>query len=174
MRARARTIKIKPADIAKQLGISTSALRHYEDWGIVPKVERGENGYRRYSEQHVAYFHCIRAMSPGFGMDTTKAVMRKLIAGEVNDALWLVSAAQASLHSRKQKADKTIQVLDTDALEPVDRLGRPQRMTIGEVSAETSIPASAIRHWEKKGSSSWNAIRTTATGISAPRKCAAS
>jgi len=40
-------------------------------------------------------------------------------------------------------ADTTIQVLDTDALEPVDRKGRPKRMTIGEASAETSIPASA-------------------------------
>lgn len=142
---------IKPADIAKRLGISTSSLRHYEDWGIVPKVGRGLNGYRRYSERHVAYFECIRAMCPGFGMDATKAIMRCLVAGKPDEALWLVSAAQASLHARKQMADKTIQVLDTDALEPVDRKGRPKRMSIGEASAETSIPASAIRHWEKMG-----------------------
>lgn len=142
---------IRPADIANRLGISTSALRYYEEWGIVPTVERGENGYRRYTQRHVAYFECVRAMSPGFGMDATKAVMRCLVAGKTDEALWRVSAEQASLHARKQMADQTIQVLDTDALDPVDRRGRPKRMTIGEASAKTSIPASAIRHWEKMG-----------------------
>jgi len=61
-------LTVRPIDIARKLNISTSALRHYEDWGIIPPVERGANGYRVYTEVHVAYFECIRAMNAGFGM----------------------------------------------------------------------------------------------------------
>lgn len=50
---------IRPIDIARRLNISTNALRHYEDWGIIPPVERGTNGYRIYTAEHVAYFECM-------------------------------------------------------------------------------------------------------------------
>ncbi len=65
---------IRPIDIANKLGVSTSALRHYESWGIVPPVERAANGYRMYTEEHVAYFECIRSMAPGFGIQLTSRV----------------------------------------------------------------------------------------------------
>ncbi|XID94873.1 MerR family DNA-binding transcriptional regulator [Paenibacillaceae bacterium WGS1546] len=144
-------LALRPIDIAKKLNISTSALRHYEDWGIIPRVERGANGYRIYTELHVAYFECIRAMSPGFGMDLTSNVLRKIINDEIDEALWTVNEAQASLQKDKLMAEKTISVLDTKQLENLDARGRRRWMSIGEVSKETSIPASAIRHWEKMG-----------------------
>ncbi|MFC4600815.1 MerR family transcriptional regulator [Cohnella hongkongensis] len=144
-------LALRPIDIAKKLNISTSALRHYEDWGIIPPVERGANGYRIYTERHVAYFECIRAMSPGFGMDLTSNVLRKIINDEIDEALWTVNEAQASLQKDKLMAEKTISVLDTKQLENLDARGRRRWMSIGEVSRETSIPTSAIRHWEKMG-----------------------
>ncbi|MGZ7444178.1 MerR family DNA-binding transcriptional regulator [Paenibacillus sp. TH7-28] len=144
-------MNIRPIDIAKKLKISTSALRHYEDWGIIPAVERGLNGYRVYTELHVAYFECLRAMSLGFGMDTTKAVLKKLLKKEVDEALWMVNAAQAELHKERLKAEKTIQILDTKELDHLDTRGKKRWMTIGEIAKETMIPASAIRHWEKRG-----------------------
>lgn len=144
-------MKVRPIDIAKRLNISTSALRHYENWGILPPVERGINGYRIYTPIHIAYFECIRAMSPGFGVDTTVKVLRKLLHKEIDDALWIVNEAQASLHREKGMAEKTIKVLDSKELDNLDARGRRRWMTIGEVSKETSVPASAIRHWEKMG-----------------------
>lgn len=142
---------VKPADIARRLNISTSALRHYEQWGIVPPVKREANGYRSYTEKHIAYFECIRAMGPGFGMAVTRDVLGNMAAGRTDEALWLASAAQAALYRKKQMAEKTIQVLDSAALDNVDHRGRLRWMTVGEAAKETSIPASAIRHWEKMG-----------------------
>ncbi len=142
---------IRPIDIAKRLQISTSALRNYEEFGIVPPVQRGDNGYRLYTEVHVAYFECICAMSPGFGMGTTSDVMRLLIRGEIDDALWQVNDAMAALQHEKAMAEQTIRVLDTKELENLDARGRRKWMTIGEVSKETGLPPSAIRHWEKMG-----------------------
>lgn len=142
---------IRPIDIARKLSISTSTLRHYEEWGIVPPVERGENGYRIYTADHVAYFECIRYMLPGYGMELTAEAMRMLQRGEVQDVLWMVKEAQARLHQDKVTADKTIELLESEALDRLDSKGKRKWMTIGEVSLETGIPSSAIRHWEKSG-----------------------
>jgi len=48
-------------------------------------------------------------------------------------------------------AEKTVQVLDAVELDQMDTTKIKRGLTIGEVSKETSIPASAIRHWEKMG-----------------------
>ncbi len=142
---------MKPIEIARKLNISTSALRHYESWGIIPPVERAQNGYRIYTELHLAYFECIRAMAPGFGFELTSKVLKMILLKQVDDALWLVNEAQASLHHDKKTAEKTIQVLETEELEELDSGRKRKWMTIGEVSAETDISSSAIRHWEIMG-----------------------
>ncbi len=142
---------IKPIDIARRLKISTSALRHYESWGILPPIERAANGYRIYTEEHVAYFECIRAMQPGFGYSLTSDVMRKLIDQDINAALWMVNERQASLHQDKLIAEKTIQVLESTELNEDSVSDKKPRMTIGQASRETGIPSSAIRHWDKMG-----------------------
>lgn len=142
---------IRPIEIARKLGISTSALRHYESWGIVPPAARTASGYRIYTEEHAAYFECIRAMFPGFGVDVTKKVMKKLQEKELDEALWIINEVQARLHHDKTLAERTIRILETEQLEDADTHGRKDKMTIGEVAAETGVEATAIRHWEKEG-----------------------
>jgi DNA-binding transcriptional MerR regulator len=142
---------VRPIDIARKLKISTTALRHYESWRIIPPVERGANGYRIYTEEHIAYFECIRAMNEGFGMMVTKNVLWKLLDGKIDEALWLMNGSQASLHRDKTIAEKTIRALETDEIDLLHPSGKRKWMTIGEVSEETTIPSSAIRHWEKMG-----------------------
>lgn len=144
-------MEYRPIEIAKKLKISTSALRHYESWGIVPPPERKPNGYRIYTEEHLAYFECIRAMYPYFDMGLIKNVLKMIQNKELDAALWLVCRAKASLYEDKLMAEKTIKILDTQELEELDSRGRSKWLTIGEVTAETAVPGSAIRHWEKMG-----------------------
>jgi DNA-binding transcriptional MerR regulator len=92
---------LRPAEIANQLGISTSSLRNYEAKGIVPPANRASNGYRVYTKEHAAYFACIVAMSPGFGMEITSAVLTHLQRRELGPALWLINDAQAATHEDK-------------------------------------------------------------------------
>mgnify|MGYP001251316374 CR=1 FL=1 len=143
--------KLKPIEIARQLWISTSALRHYESWGIVPPPERAANGYRIYTEEHAAYFACIRAMLPGFGMDVVKETMKRIRQQETDDALWIVNECQARLHRDKKIAEQTIELLDTEGLGQADSAVGNDWMTIGEIAKMAEVPASAIRHWEKEG-----------------------
>lgn len=67
--------------IATKSNISTSALKHYEAWGLIPTVERASNGYRIYTQEHESYFQCIRALKSGFGMDLVKEVMPRIVKG---------------------------------------------------------------------------------------------
>ncbi len=111
---------MRPIDIARRLNISTSTLRNYESLGLVPPVPRAANGYRVYTEEHVAYFECIRAMIPGFGIPITREVVRKLQKQEVDEALWLVNEQQALLHREKVLTEKTIRLLETDELDKLE------------------------------------------------------
>ncbi|MBD0381212.1 MerR family DNA-binding transcriptional regulator [Paenibacillus sedimenti] len=142
---------MRPIDIAKKLNISTSALRNYEAQGMVPPTKRSSTGYRIYTEEHIAYFECIIAMSPWFGMELTSEVLRKIQLKDVDSALWMVNEMQANLHRDKTLAEKTIQLFETQELDPLVSNRQKEWMTIGEVSAATAIPSSAIRHWEKVG-----------------------
>ncbi|MFS0558685.1 MerR family DNA-binding transcriptional regulator [Brevibacillus sp. 179-C9.3 HS] len=144
---------MRPIDIARKLKISTSALRNYEEKGLVPPACRSASGYRMYTKEHVAYFECIQAMSPGFGMEATTEVLRLIQAGQVDAALWRVNEIQTNLQQDKQLAVRNMQML-TDTGATVDKAesgNSDEWMTIGEVSALTALPSSTIRHWEKVG-----------------------
>jgi DNA-binding transcriptional MerR regulator len=135
--------KIRPIDIAKKLNISTSSLRSYEERGIVPKPERSSTGYRIYTEEHAAYFECIAAMSPGFGMDITAAVLKKVQRNELDAALWIINKAQVANYEDKIMIERVNTHLEN--------LTHEHSMTTGEVSLQTNIPPSTLRYWEKEG-----------------------
>lgn len=145
---------MKGIEIAKKLNISTSALRHYESWGLIPKVERAKNGYRIYTKEHEAYFQCIRALNAGFGMDLVKRVMPLIINGKIHDALWLINKSQVDLYTEKETVKKTVEILDSKDLTKLDDIKKQRDkdyFTIGEVAKEANVSASSIRHWEKEG-----------------------
>ncbi|MFE5317994.1 MerR family transcriptional regulator [Paenibacillus sp. NPDC056579] len=142
---------IRPIDIARKLHISTNTLRHYEEWGIVPPVERGPNGYRIYTELHVAYFECIRVLNDGIGMQKTAQMMKLTLQGRTDEALWILSQCQAELYQDKLIAEKAVQALETEDTNLLPAKKGKKGLTIGEISVQTMIPTTAIRHWEKAG-----------------------
>ena len=141
----------KPVDIARALHISTSALRHYESWGVVPAPDRDMNGYRLYTDVHLAYFRCLRAMFPGFGVGLTCTVLKHIQHEEVDEAFWLVNEEQANLHQEKVVANQLLTVLEQIDLPTIGNKTFKSPMTIGEAAEYTGVAASAIRHWEKEG-----------------------
>lgn len=141
----------RPVEIARELRISTSALRHYESWGVVPAPERAANGYRLYTRTHLSYFRCLRAMFPGFGVKVTCDVLRFIQERDIDTAFWLVNKEQAILHHEKAAADQALAMLDSLELPPMPNRKLKRRMTIGEIAAFTGSTPSAIRHWEKEG-----------------------
>jgi DNA-binding transcriptional MerR regulator len=141
----------KPIEIARELHISTSALRHYEAWGVVPAPARAANGYRLYTKVHLAYFRCLRSMFTGFGTTVTCEVLRRIQNADMDSAFWLVNQEQAALQHEKAVADQTLALLQDPTLLFNENKRLKNHMNIGEAAALTDVQASAIRHWEKEG-----------------------
>ncbi|MDF1508954.1 MerR family DNA-binding transcriptional regulator [Robertmurraya sp. DFI.2.37] len=142
---------MKGIDIARLCHVSTSTLKHYEEWGLVPEVPRSNNGYREYSNIHAAYFQCIVKMNIGFGMKFVREVMPMLQNGETIQVLWRINEAQTVLQKERRQAEQVVEMLEVEEVEWFERSRKKKAYyTIGEVAEIAGIAPSAIRHWEKE------------------------
>ena len=67
---------MRVGELAKATGISVSALRHYDEVGLLVPCERSDAGYRLYSPEDVQRLFRVRALRRlGFGLDQTAAVL---------------------------------------------------------------------------------------------------
>ncbi len=58
------------SDVAKKTGLTSKAIRFYEEKGLVTPPLRSENGYRSYSQQHLNELTLLRqARQVGFNLE---------------------------------------------------------------------------------------------------------
>ncbi|WLI79004.1 Cu(I)-responsive transcriptional regulator [Kosakonia sp. H02] len=58
------------SDVAKRTGLTSKAIRFYEEKGLVTPPLRSENGYRSYSQQHLNELTLLRqARQVGFNLE---------------------------------------------------------------------------------------------------------
>ena len=66
---------MKIGELAAATGIATSAIRFYEQSGLLPAAQRAGNGYRSYSEDAVDRLRFIQvAQALGFTLDTLRSL----------------------------------------------------------------------------------------------------
>ncbi|MDI2142551.1 MULTISPECIES: MerR family transcriptional regulator [unclassified Pseudomonas] len=74
---------MKIGELAQQSGLSASSIRFYEAQGLIPKVERLGNGYRRYPPQVLQTLNIIRsAQQAGFSLEELKQLLPAAGTGE--------------------------------------------------------------------------------------------
>ncbi len=62
--------------LAEKSGVSPKTIRYYEEVGLLPEPQRGENGYRRYEDRAVHVLRFVgRAREMGFSMEATKELL---------------------------------------------------------------------------------------------------
>lgn len=67
---------MKIGELAERSGIASSAIRYYEQQGLLPKASRSANGYRVYSEASLERLHLIQiGQNLGFALDTIRGVL---------------------------------------------------------------------------------------------------
>lgn len=144
-------MSIRPIDIARRLGISTTTLRTYEELGLIPPVSRSKSGYRVFTNEHLAYYICIREMIVGFGLSNISKILKEVMAHNIDTALWMVNKHQVDLHGDKMISEKIMENLIYKSKSKVD-MNTPYRlMTIHDISRETGVPSTTIRYWDKVG-----------------------
>lgn len=68
---------IRSSELAKQSGVSTDTLRHYERKGLIPPPRRSQNGYREYPAQTLDRVLLVRrALAVGFTLTELADILR--------------------------------------------------------------------------------------------------
>jgi MerR family copper efflux transcriptional regulator len=64
------------SDVAKKTGLTSKAIRFYEEKGLVTAPLRSENGYRSYSAKHIEELTLLRqARQVGFTLDECRELV---------------------------------------------------------------------------------------------------
>lgn len=67
--------KMKIGELAERSGLAASAIRYYEQAGLLPKAARGANGYRVYAETALERLHLIQiGQNLGFTLEAIRSV----------------------------------------------------------------------------------------------------
>ncbi|MEU5839030.1 TioE family transcriptional regulator [Streptomyces diacarni] len=89
--------RLRPVDLARGHGLSTQAVRNYEEAGILPAADRTPHGYRTYTPLHARALRAFLALLPGHGHRTAASIMRAVNAGAVDEAFRLIDESHAQL-----------------------------------------------------------------------------
>jgi MerR family transcriptional regulator, copper efflux regulator len=72
------TEHFSPKELAREAGVSTDTLRHYERKKVLPAPRRLINGYRRYPREALARVRLVRrALAVGFTLDELASILRE-------------------------------------------------------------------------------------------------
>lgn len=145
-------ITLRPADLAREHGLSTQAVRNYERDGFIPPAERTRSGYRIYTEVHAAALRAFLALIPGYGHSLSGQIMNALHNDELNDVLMIIDRGHSQLLHDRSTLDAVRKAVDhltaeSDAAPAVD----PATRTIGELAHQLRVTPATLRKWEAAG-----------------------
>jgi len=67
------------SDMAKKTGLTSKAIRFYEEKGLVTPPQRSDNGYRSYTDKHLEELTLLRqARQVGFNLDECREMISLL------------------------------------------------------------------------------------------------
>jgi DNA-binding transcriptional MerR regulator len=94
--------------LAAATGTSPDTLRYYEKEGLIEPPRRGDNGYRRYDDSHVARVRFVRsAQALGFSLAEIREIVPRLVAGTFGRA-----EIEARLNAKLDEIDAHIRQLE--------------------------------------------------------------
>ncbi|RSN55283.1 MerR family transcriptional regulator [Amycolatopsis sp. WAC 04182] len=139
--------RLRPVDLAREHGLSTQAVRNYEDDRILPAAERGPQGYRTYTPLHAQALRAFLALVPGHGHATAASIMRAVNQDAVEEALRLVDESHAQLLDDRRTLQAVAAALRD--LEPVAQ--ERGDMFVGPLARKLGVRPATLREWERAG-----------------------
>ena len=145
---------LRTVDLARATSISSQAVRDYENKGLLPPVERHPNGFRRYTDRHLAALQAVRSLIlAGYSSASITKIMQSAHSGDLHSALPAIDAHHATLYEQRVQLDQSFaelaRVKFEDSGTPTGDVIRTWR--IAETSRRVGLPASTLRFWEEIG-----------------------
>ena len=139
--------RLRPVDLARAHGLSTQAIRNYEEAEILPAAARTPRGYRTYTPLHAQALHAFLALVPGHGHRTATLIMRAVNRGAAEDALRLLDESHVQLLDDR----RTLQAVET-ALRDLAPVPEERGDTfVGPLAGRLGIRPATLRKWERAG-----------------------
>ncbi|MFG2621357.1 MerR family transcriptional regulator [Streptomyces sp. NPDC048507] len=148
--------RLRPIDLAREHGLSTQAVRNYEDAGILPAAARTPHGYRSYTSAHAGALRAFLALLPGHGHRTAAAIMRAVHQDAADEAFRLIDESHAQLLEDR----RTLRAVE-DALRGLEAVAAPGPASasasasggtfIGPLAHGLGIKPATLRKWEDAG-----------------------
>ncbi|WP_344446733.1 TioE family transcriptional regulator [Kitasatospora nipponensis] len=89
--------RLRPIDLARGHGLSTQAVRNYEEAGILPPAARTPHGYRTYTSLHAGALRAFLALLPGHGHPAATSILRAVNRGAEDEAFRLIDESHVQL-----------------------------------------------------------------------------
>jgi DNA-binding transcriptional MerR regulator len=143
---------MRPVDLARQHGLSTQAVRNYEDAGIIPPAHRSRTGYRDYTATHAAGLAAYLALVPAVGYSTSRRIMHAVTGGQLDEALEHVDDGHALL-TRDRNTLRTVEAAlsHRGAATPDAAASTRAPYSIGELARHLGLNPATLRTWERAG-----------------------
>ncbi|MEU2392912.1 TioE family transcriptional regulator [Streptomyces sp. NPDC007369] len=140
--------RLRPVDLARGHGLSTQAVRNYEEAGILPAAGRTPHGHRTYTPLHAKALGAFLALVPAHGHRTASSIMQAVNRGAVDEALRIVDESHAQLLDDR----RTLQAVESALrdLGPAAGSG-PGSAFIGPLARKLGIRPATLRTWERAG-----------------------
>jgi DNA-binding transcriptional MerR regulator len=137
------------------IGCHPNTVRKYEEWGLLPPVERNAKGYRLYTQAHVDQMRLARLAfdTPFPGSKIRKSTYRIVItaaSGDLGGALSIAYAHLGLVRSEMIQSESVVEMVRHWAAgQPLDTTTRPIR--IQAAAHLLDISCDMIRNWEANG-----------------------
>nr|WP_283811153.1 MerR family transcriptional regulator [Enterococcus larvae] len=144
----------KTAEVAKIVSLHPNTIRRYEEWGLIPVPERGENGYRRFTDYHI---DLIKTARVAFQIEVLQSGLRRKMIDTIKAlATYSFEDAQSMVDEYLMLADKEV-TQATEAIAIVERILAGEKeeqqvqLTRKEAAEYLGITSDTLRNWELNG-----------------------
>lgn len=144
----------KTTEIAKIIGIHPNTVRLYEEWKLIPKVARKENGYRIFTDFHIDQFRLARA---ALQVEILQNGLRKKAVNIIKisaqkdfvKAICMTEEYLSQIQQERFNAEEAIEIVKNllSKNEKINSLSLKRK----EVSQYLNISMDTLRNWELNG-----------------------
>lgn len=147
--------KYKTAQVAKIIGVHPNTVRLYEKLELIPKPQRLSNGYRVFTDFHIAQFKLART---AFKVEVLQSGLRKKMIniiklsarGEFQKAIVCTSNYINQVEIEQKNAEEAIEIT-RKLLSGIHKEEKDVSLTRKQTADYLGITMDTLRNWEMSG-----------------------
>lgn len=145
----------KTSELAEAVGIHPNTVRLYEEWGLLPSIPRGPNGYRLFTPVHLEQLRLARiALQCDFvAGDIRKSaidIIKTAASGPLENALNKAYTHLELTKTERAKAEEALKLAEQWLQGPTTEDIAPPRH-IKNTAERLGLTTDTLRNWERNG-----------------------